>query len=124
MACGQTKATNPMTAGIATSIKDIIFPPERFFGSMWLQPASFAGSKPDDEQETCNKRQNSGAWDTAPHARSCDIRSEGRGRDEDYPSPPAQIPACAANAPGSSLGFWRRSGDRAMGVVRGSAGRR
>src|SRR5229473_7609528 len=78
MACGQTKATNPMTAGIATSIKDIIFPPERFFGSMWLQPASFAGSKPDDEQETCSKRQNSGAWDTAPHARSCDIRSEDR----------------------------------------------
>src|SRR5712671_4811563 len=78
MACGQTKATNPMTAGIATSINDIIFPPERFFGSIWLQPASFAGSKPDDEQETCNKRQNSGAWDTAPHARSCDIRSEDR----------------------------------------------
>ncbi len=23
-----------------------------------------------------------------------------------------QIPACAANAPGSSLGFWRRSGDQ------------
>src|SRR5258707_14136155 len=86
MACGQTKATNPMTAGIATSIKDIIFPPERFFGSMWLQPASFAGSKPDDEQETCNKRQNSGAWDTAPHARSCDIRSEDRvGSDADHP---------------------------------------
>ena len=30
---------------------------------------------------------------------------------------PAQIPACAANAPGSSLGFWRRSGDMAVGVV-------
>ena len=30
---------------------------------------------------------------------------------------PAQIPACAANAPGSSLGFWRRSGDKAAGVV-------
>ena len=29
---------------------------------------------------------------------------EGRGRDEDCSSPPAQIPACAANAPGSSLG--------------------
>src|SRR6266700_823672 len=28
----------------------------------------------------------------------------GRGRDEDCSSPPAQIPACAANAPGSSLG--------------------
>ena len=27
-----------------------------------------------------------------------------RGRDEDCSSPPAQIPACAANAPGSSLG--------------------
>ena len=30
--------------------------------------------------------------------------------------PPVQIPACAANAPGSSLGFWRRSGDKAAGV--------
>ena len=29
---------------------------------------------------------------------------------------PALIPACAANAPGSSLGFWRRSGDKAAGV--------
>jgi hypothetical protein len=28
----------------------------------------------------------------------------GRGRDEDCSSPPAQIPACAANVPGSSLG--------------------
>jgi transposase-like protein len=27
----------------------------------------------------------------------------GRGRDEDFSSPPAQIPACAANAPGSSV---------------------
>jgi hypothetical protein len=30
--------------------------------------------------------------------------TEGRGRDEDCSSPPAQIPACAANAPGSSRG--------------------
>ena len=29
---------------------------------------------------------------------------KGRGRDEDCSSPPAQIPACAANAPGSCLG--------------------
>src|SRR5262245_6733679 len=28
----------------------------------------------------------------------------GRGRDEDCSPPPARIPACAANAPGSSLG--------------------
>src|SRR5262245_24338314 len=41
----------------------------------------------------------------------------GRGRDEDCSSPPAQIPACAANAPGSSLGFWRRSDDRAKGAA-------
>jgi hypothetical protein len=40
-----------------------------------------------------------------------------RGRDEDCSPPPAQIPACAANAPGSSLGFWRRSGDLAGGVA-------
>jgi hypothetical protein len=43
--------------------------------------------------------------------------SEGRGRDEDCSSPPAQIPASAANAPGSSLGFWRRNGGRATGVM-------
>ena len=41
----------------------------------------------------------------------------GHGRDEDFSSPPAQIPACAANAPGSSVGFWRRSGDMAKGVA-------
>src|SRR5215510_4812438 len=44
-------------------------------------------------------------------------RRDGRGRDEDCSSPPAQIPACAANAPGSSLGFWRRSDDRAKGAA-------
>jgi hypothetical protein len=31
------------------------------------------------------------------------LAAKGRGRDEDFSSPPAQIPACAANAPGSSL---------------------
>ena len=31
-------------------------------------------------------------------------KSNGHGRDEDFSPPPAQIPACAANAPGSSLG--------------------
>jgi hypothetical protein len=36
----------------------------------------------------------------------CDIccTTNGRGRDEDCSSPPAEIPASAANAPGSSLG--------------------
>jgi hypothetical protein len=32
------------------------------------------------------------------------VCENGRGRDEDCSPPPAQIPACAANAPGSSLG--------------------
>ena len=41
---------------------------------------------------------------------------DGRGRDEDCSSPPAQIPAGAANAPGSSLGFWRRSDVTAEGA--------
>ncbi len=35
---------------------------------------------------------------------ACIQPPDGRGRDEDFSSPPAQIPACAANAPGSSLG--------------------
>ena len=33
----------------------------------------------------------------------------GRGRDAGFPAPPAQIPACAANALGSCLGSERRS---------------
>src|SRR5262245_55628519 len=41
----------------------------------------------------------------------------GPGRDEDCSSPPGQIPAGAANAPGSSLGFWRRNGVEAVGVA-------
>ena len=41
---------------------------------------------------------------------------DGHGRDGRCQPPPVQIPACAANAPGSSLGFWRRSGDKAAGV--------
>ena len=28
-----------------------------------------------------------------------------------------RIPACAANAPGSSLGFWRRNGD-SIGIIK------
>jgi len=44
----------------------------------------------------------------------------GRGRDGPSPCglgpPPAQIPACASNAPGSCLGFWRRSVRWARGV--------
>jgi hypothetical protein len=46
----------------------------------------------------------------------------GRGRDEDCSSPPAQIAACAANAPGSSLGFWRRSDAAVEGVISVLAG--
>ena len=42
--------------------------------------------------------------------------SEGHGRDEDCSPPPVQIPACATN-PGSSLGFWRRSGEEAAGAA-------
>jgi hypothetical protein len=32
-----------------------------------------------------------------------------RGRDAGCPTPPAQIPACASNALGSCLGFWRQT---------------
>ena len=43
-------------------------------------------------------------------------RFDGRGRNEDCSSPPAQIPACATNAPGSSLGSNVRR--RAFGHAR------
>ncbi len=33
----------------------------------------------------------------------------GRDRNAGYPAPLAQIPACATNALGSCLGFWRQS---------------
>jgi hypothetical protein len=41
---------------------------------------------------------------------------DGRGRDRRCWRPPAQIPACASNAPGSCLGFWRRSVRLARGA--------
>src|SRR3982075_4562396 len=44
---------------------------------------------------------NLGSKQVSLRAETC---RHGRGRDEDFSSPPAQIPACAANAPGSSLG--------------------
>src|SRR5215468_645755 len=43
------------------------------------------------------------------------VAAPGRGRDEDCSPPPAKIPACAANAPGSSLGLnvgWRAAWNR------------
>ena len=42
-----------------------------------------------------------------------------RGRDGHCWPPPAQIPACASNALGSCLGFWRRSARAARGVGSG-----
>ena len=42
-----------------------------------------------------------------------------RGRDRPHGRPPAQIPACAANALGSYLGFWRRSACQGEGAARG-----
>jgi hypothetical protein len=44
-----------------------------------------------------------------------------RGRDRRCQRPPAQIPACAANALGSCLGFGRRSALRARDASRGRA---
>jgi ADP-ribose pyrophosphatase YjhB (NUDIX family) len=46
-------------------------------------------------------------------------RPDDRGRDRPYGRPPAQIPACAANALGSCLGFWRRSASPGMDASRG-----
>lgn len=43
--------------------------------------------------------------------------TEGRGRNTGCPVPPAQIPACAANALGSSLEYERRSGNKDGDVI-------
>jgi len=51
-----------------------------------------------------------------PHLRDQRKGLLGHGRDGRFQPPPVQIPASAANAPGSSLGSWRRNGDRAAGV--------
>ena len=45
-----------------------------------------------------------------------------RGRDRPCGRPPAQIPACAANALGSCLGFWRRSARWARDACSGREG--
>src|ERR1700731_4471807 len=64
-------------------------------------------TRPYKSPDLCAASRKRGLWASA----DC------RGRDKDFSLPPAQIPACAANAPGSSLGFWRRSDDMAKGVA-------
>lgn len=51
------------------------------------------------------------------------IYFDGRGRNAGFPAPPAQIPACAPNAPGSYLGFWRQSVALGVGAEYGLAGK-
>ena len=41
---------------------------------------------------------------------------DGRGRNAGYPASPAQIPACATNALGSSLEYERQSGNKDVDV--------
>ena len=43
--------------------------------------------------------------------------AKGRGRNTSYPVPPAQIPACATNALGSSLEYERQSGNKDGDVI-------
>ena len=49
-------------------------------------------------------------------------KRNGHGRNADYSAPPAQIPACAANALGSSLGYERQIGSRDEDVIVGFSG--
>ena len=48
--------------------------------------------------------------------------NKGRGRNAGYPTSPAQIPACATNALGSSLGYERQSGNKGEDVLIGFSG--
>ena len=47
------------------------------------------------------------------------IKTNGHGRNTGYPVPPAQIPACATNALGSSLEYERQSGNSDADVITG-----
>ena len=51
-----------------------------------------------------------------------EIPVKDRGRDRPCGRPPAQIPACAANALGSCLGWWRRSARSGRDASRGRVG--
>jgi len=55
----------------------------------------------------------------AAAARTSSPRTDDRGRDRPCERPPAQIPACDANALGSCLGFWRRSARSGRDASRG-----
>ena len=55
-------------------------------------------------------------------SRALDRERADRGRDRPCGRPPAQIPACAANALGSCLGWWRRSARWGRDASRGRVG--
>jgi hypothetical protein len=63
------------------------------------------------------------AWCQAAHGNT-PYRHDVRGRDRPCGRPPAQIPACAANALGSYLGYDRRTARWAMGGDLGVGGAR
>lgn len=52
-----------------------------------------------------------------PHCSFGQLWCHGRGRNTSCPVPPAQIPASATNALGSSLEYERQSGNKGVDVV-------
>jgi len=73
---------------------------------------SFGGG--DDAADLCR-----GPGRSFPLQRQRQVRQRVRGRDSPFGLPPAQIPACAANALGSCLGYRRRSVGWGTGVSHG-----
>ena len=60
---------------------------------------------------------------SGPQAVAPESGLSGHGRNTGCPVPPAQIPACAANALGSSLEYERQSGNKGEDVIIELSGR-
>ena len=126
-------AASPRQSRQQPTTPPVLWPLDPDFGSAISQPVPAGPERP-----TPTSNASRASWPSLTpmrrgqlHARSCRHdhvdglhRLSGRnaspsginrGRDASCPTPPAQIPACASNALGSSLGSWRRSAGWARG---------
>ena len=116
---GRPNALSPITRIDTARVRPVQSAAGRSFiepGSPWQNPfvESF-GSRVRDEVLSVE------AFDSLLEAQTVidDWKNIYRGRDRPCGRPPARIPACAANALGSCLGFWRRSVSPGMDASRG-----
>ena len=113
------------TYGYAPVLVETFVDTERFTGTCYRAANS---ASPGTQEARTPTRQRRGvqrlhadapALSGSHHDRFCLYHFTDRGRDRPCGRPPAQIPACAANALGSCLGWWRRTARLGRGVSRG-----